>query len=75
MPHEKNQPFTSFSVTIEKAFVIAFDSSSCVLADIPRSNSFILLHIFSIGLKSGLYGGKNLTIAHFFLINSRASEL
>ena len=57
-PTAENQPTQSDDVILEKAVLMAFWSIEKFLILIIRKTDFIFDHIISIGLKSGLYGGK-----------------
>ena len=57
-PTAENQPMQSDDVILEKAVLMASGSIEISLILIIRKIDFIFDHIISIGLKSGLYGGK-----------------
>src|SRR4051812_18866960 len=51
---------------------MAFQRSGIVLAEVARSSVLNLANAFSIGLKSGEYGGREKSLAPACLIASRA---
>ena len=57
-PTAENHPIQSDDVILEKAVLMASESIEISLILIIRKIDFIFDHIISIGLKSGLYGGK-----------------
>ena len=58
MPQDLNHPKQSSFRIKEKAFLITSGRSEADLTFIFLKIDLIFEHIFSIGLKSGLYGGK-----------------
>ena len=58
MPHALNQPLQSDCRTQLKADFMASAKRETFLIFSFRNIAFIFDHIFSIGLKSGLYGGR-----------------
>ncbi len=65
---EENHPAQSLGVTLEKAISTPDFKSDKARIFSFRKTDFILDHIFSIGLKSGLYGGRKITLIFSFSI-------
>ena len=61
-----HQPQISFAVTVQRTVPIAFINPGMVRSDNALNPSLALENIFSIGLKSGLYGGRSRTLAPTF---------
>lgn len=57
-PTAENHPMQSEGIILENAVLIESGSKSEVLVFNIRKTDFIFDHIISIGLKSGLYGGR-----------------
>ena len=56
--YARNHPLQSFVLTASKAAFTASGSSDAIRIFLFLRMDFIFDHIFSIGFKSGLYGGK-----------------
>ena len=53
-----NHPWASLAQIESSAMAMPFSKASQARISMPRKSCLTLLHIFSIGFKSGLYGGK-----------------